>query len=223
MKQLFTATASIAICISLFSCADQSVTKNEDEARTESYTSSARKESGGNVSSFSKTVGAPIDTDKASRWIQNFEEKNGSASPTYNLKARAIASIISNKKCVGISLAYAVDPAKTLHVIPIGVDGNGKQIPAKYVYTERGNILWKTAWAWMSNYTGTVQSHFFGTNTFSRLWKDGVSDVLITFALDDNNNPQLLLTRNETAVSITAASTRSGFEDASFPCPPVCP
>jgi hypothetical protein len=68
-----------------------------------------------------------------------------------------------------------------------------------------------------------VQSHFFGQNTFQRLWVNGNADLVITFALDDNNNPQLLLAVATPTGASGKVSAQSKFEDASAACPPACP
>jgi len=213
--------ASLIAVVMAFGCSEQVIpaeSKNANPAAGISAT--ARTESS---TPFNTTVGAPIDNTVGERWIDNYRKDYASQAKTYNIKSDALSKILSANKCVGISFSYAVDFQKRLHVLPIGVNSDGKLMTCNQVYTQYGDIQWKTAQRWIKNYTGPVQSHFFGTNTFTRLWTNGLADILVTFALDDNNNPQLLLTRNDTAGRTTATSTKSSVEDASFPCPPVCP
>lgn len=214
--------AAIAVCIA-FSCSEQvtSVTseKINSSGNTDLTSSAARSES---ASTFNVSVGAPIDFNKGERWIDNYI-KDASQSVTYTIKASALNTILSNKNCVGVSLVYAVDFQNKLHILPIGVDGNGKRITSKLVYTQNGDIKWKTAQCWIDNYTGSVSSHFFGQNTFQRLWADGNVDVVTTLALDDNNNPQLLLTAHAPANSAGKVAAQKNYEDASAACPPACP
>lgn len=207
-----------------YSCSDQVIpveSSRSTVASSETSTSTARTAS--NSSPFNETVGAPIEYSTGERWIDNYTKDYASQSKTYSIKADALNKILSNKKCVGISLAYAQDFQKRLHVLPMGVDGDGKIISSKMVYTQNGDISWKTAKCWISNYTGPVQSHFFGQNTFQRLWVDGNANVIITFAVDDNNNPQLLLAVATPPSPSGKVSAQSKFEDASAACPPACP
>jgi hypothetical protein len=214
--------AAIAVFIA-FSCSDQ-VTPVRSERinssdNTASASSAARAE---NANTFNVSVGAPIEYSKGERWIDNYV-KDASQSKTYTIKANALNKILSSKNCVGISLVYAIDFQNKLHILPIGVDGNGKRITSKQVYTQNGDIKWKTAQCWIANYTGSVSSHFFGQNTFQRLWANGNVDVLTTLAIDDTNNPQLLLTAVTPTNSGGRVAAKSNFEDASAACPPACP
>lgn len=220
--------AALAIAVVMaYSCSDQVIPVEtlQSTVATDgiSASSTARTGSSSGSSPFNVTVGAPIEYATGERWIDNYTKNYTSQSKTYSIKADALTKILSNKKCVGISLAYAQDYQKKLHVLPMGVDGNGEIISCKSVYTESGDISWKTAKCWIGNYTGPVQSHFFGQNTFQRLWVNGDANVTITFALDDNNNPQLLLAIAAPASSSGKVSAQSKFEDASAACPPACP
>lgn len=217
--------AALAIAVAVaYSCSDQVIPVESSQrtvANTEASNSTAR--TGSSSSPFNVAVGAPIEYTTGERWIDNYTKDYASQSKTYSIKADALNKILSNKKCVGISLAYAQDFQKKLHVLPMGVDSDGKIISSRMVYTQNGDISWKTAKCWISNYTGPVQSHFFGQNTFQRLWANGNADVVITYALDDNNNPQLLLAVATPASPSGKVSAQSKFEDASAACPPACP
>jgi hypothetical protein len=213
----------IAMTVVAFSCADQDSSTNEQistEATTGSLEQAARKDSS---KPFNEAIGAPIDYNKGQEWITNYEKSNACPTKTYSITSGVISAILNDGRSVGISMMYAVDRQRQLHILPIGVDGTGKQVVSKSVYTKNGNISWKTAQSWIANYTGPVQSHFFGRNTFSRLWSDGVSGIVATFATDNNNNPQLLLTALSANGSNGRVAAGKSFEDASSPCPPVCP
>jgi len=219
---LTNAALAIAVIIA-YSCSEQMIpaeSKNANANSTASSSTAARAESS---NPFNASVGAPIDNTVGERWIDNYVKDYASESKTYNFKAEALNKILSDKKCVGVSLTYALDFQKRLHVLPIGVDGDGKKISTKHVYTQNGDISWKTAQRWIANYTGSVSSHFFGQNTFKRLWANGYFDVVATFAIDDKNNPQLLLATNAPNSNSGKAAAKSSFEDLSSPCPPVCP
>jgi hypothetical protein len=213
------------MAISCFACVEQNVPV-KDESTT--VTSSSGSVSGdaarsGESNQFNNTVGAPIEYTLGQRWIENYESPCADKSGSYTINATSLKAVLGNGSPVGVSLVYALDFQKRLHILPIGIDSKGKRIKPNVVYTQHGNISWKTAQQWISNYTGSVQSHFFGQNTFSRLWANGTSDILIAFAADDNNNPQLLLSTKSAAASNGKTAAKSGFEDASSPCPPVCP
>ena len=226
--KLTKAALTIAVAIA-YSCSDQVIPMESSQsaiAGSAGTTATARtgnSSSSSSTSPFNVSVGAPIEHTTGERWIDNYVKDYASQSETYHIKAGALAEILSNKKCVGISFAYAQDFQKRLHVLPMGVDGDGKIILSKTVYTQNGDISWKTAKSWISNYTGPVQSHFFGQNTFQRLWVNGNADVVITFAVDDNNNPQLLLAVANSTNSAGKVSSQSTYEDASAACPPACP
>lgn len=213
----------IAVTVVAFSCADQDSPTNEQisaDATTGSVDQAARKD----VSNpFNETIGAPIDYSKGQEWITNYEKSNACPTKIYTITSGAISAILNDGRSVGISMMYALDRQRQMHILPIGVDGKGKQVVTKSVYTKNGNISWRTAQLWIASYTGPVQSHFFGKNTFSRLWSDGVSGIVATFATDNNNNPQLLLTALSPNRSNGKVAAGRGFEDASSPCPPVCP
>jgi hypothetical protein len=213
---------AIAAFIAL-SCSEQ-VTSigSETSIVTTDNTSTASHARAENMNAFNETVGAPIDLATGEQWIDNYEQAENQ-SKTYTIKVSALNKILSIKNCVGVSLVYALDSTGKLHTLAIGVDSNGKQMASNKVYTQNGDIKWKTAQCWIANYTGTVSSHFFGQNTFKRLWANGYYDVLVTFAIDDKNNPQLLLTAKVPNSSSGKTAARLSFEDASSPCPPVCP
>jgi hypothetical protein len=218
--------AAFAIAIAIaYSCSDQTIPIEtvQSTVATDGTSASSTARTGSNKSTFNVTVGAPIEDTTGERWIKNYSEDYPSQAKTYTIKAGALHKILSDKKCVGISLAYAQDLQKRLHVLPVGVNEEGRIISSKAVYTQNGDISWKTSKSWIANYTGKVQSHFFGQNTFQRLWSKGDADVIVTFALDDNNNPQLLLDVAPTTVTSGRFSSTSNREDASAACPPACP
>lgn len=216
--------AALVIAVAMaYSCSDQVIpveTAQSAIVTDDTSTSNARK---GDASPFNVATGAPIEYVTGERWIDNYTKEYSSQSKTYSIKASALNKILASKKCVGVSFAYALDFQKRLHVLPRGVDSNGKLISSKLVYTQYGDISWKTANCWIANYTGPVQSHFFGQNTFQRLWDNGNADVTVTFAVDDNNNPQLLLSVESAGSNAAKSATKSGREDASAACPPACP
>lgn len=216
--------AALAIAIAMaYSCSEQAIPVETAQSTAVPSSTTADNARTGSTNTFNVSVGAPIEGTTGERWISNYTKDSAGQAKTYTIKAGSLNKILCDKKCVGISLAYAQDLQKRLHVLPMGVDGEGRIISAKSVCTQNGDISWKTAKNWISNYTGPVQSHFFGQNTFQRLWTNGNADVVITFALDDNNNPQLLLAVATPTSTSGKVSAKSNFEDASAACPPACP
>jgi len=216
--------AAFAIVVAMaYSCSEQAIPVETSQSTAVRSSTSADNARTGNTNTFNVAVGAPIEETTGERWINNYTKDAAGQGKTYTIKASALNKILCDKNCVGISLAYAQDKQKGIHVLPMGVDGDGRIISAKSVYTQNGDISWKTAKSWITNYTGPVQSHFFGQNTFQRLWANGNADVVITFALDDNNNPQLLLAVATPTSNSGKVSSKSNFEDASAACPPACP
>lgn len=222
MIKTFTKLTAIGV-IAITACADPEMNINQDSSDKVSADKPAQAALSPGFNPFNKTTGAPIAEEKARQWIQNYKAANEGCEKSYVIKSGALKTITEDKKCVGISLCYARDPYNVTHILPIGIDEKGKQLQAKYICTERGNISWKTAQQWIANYTGATKSHFFGQNTFSRLWVNGVTDISISFARDDNDNPQLLL-RPKTEISPNGkAAAQKVIEDASAACPPACP
>jgi hypothetical protein len=216
--------AAFAIAVAMaYSCSEQAIpveTTQSAVVTDGTVASNARK---GDTSPFNVATGAPIEDVTGDRWIDHYEKDYANHAKTYSIKASALNKILTSKKCVGVSFAYALDFQKRLHVLPRGVNSDGKLISSKSVYTQYGDISWKTANCWIGNYTGPVQSHFFGQNTFQRLWVNGNADVIVTFALDDNNNQQLLLSVESAGSSAGKVAAKSSREDASAACPPACP
>lgn len=111
--------------------------------------------------------------------------------------------------CVGISLQYGVDDSGELQLFPIGVDGDGQGIADTAVPAEARRFI--------GRYRGTVKSHFFGRDTFTRMLDErGGESVRATPALDDDRGPQLLL-------SDAAEKEPRIYEDESNPCRSACP
>jgi hypothetical protein len=218
----FTRLITIGI-IAMAACTDQEMNVKENESSKVNTDVANARTATPDYNPFNKTTGAPIEENKAQQWIDNYKTANPGCERNYLIKSGAIKTIIQNKKSVGISLFYGVDSYRKIHILPIGIDEKGKQIQSKYISTQRGDIPWKTAQQWISNYTGTTRSHFFGLNTFSRLWENGVTDISISFARDDNNNAQLLLSSKTAAGANRKVAAKKDYEDASAACPPACP
>ncbi len=165
---------------------------------------------------FNKSVGAPIDGALGDKWIANYKAKYG-YNKSYTLNSKYLQSIVSQADCAGISLYYAIDNNSNTHILPIGVDINGKVMKKDYVSTMQGNISWSMAWQWISKHPGLVDAHFQGCNTYSRLNLATCNGIKVDFAIDDKNKPQLLLTNPEVLKAVKQ------YEDVSATCPPSCP
>jgi len=201
-----------------YACSDQKLTPSQEATPAGPTTTSSGNNSNTSVASiFNKTVGAPIDGKVGRNWINNFSKANGNVAESYVIQSTVFNEIMTNTTCVGICLYYAKDSNNRLHILPLGIDANGKAIPAKSVAIQNGTIDWATALQWIDNYTGTVSAHFFGTNMFLSLTSaQNCTALRTTRALDNKGNPQLLLSN---ASDLTPAT----YADDSFPCPPICP
>ncbi|HTH56126.1 MAG TPA: hypothetical protein VL728_08760, partial [Cyclobacteriaceae bacterium] len=183
-------TLSLLVLLLVNSCTEQKITSTP--AGSTPALSSPETGPATTSPTFHKGIGSPIDRATALRWIANFAKVNPTAPATEHfIDAGVLKRIVSNSTCVGVSLHYSRDGAGHLHIIPIGTDSNGKQIPNLGIDIGDSTIDWQTQQRWITNYTGNVRSHFFGTQTFSRLVQAEI--VRITMALDDSGNPQLLL------------------------------
>lgn len=166
---------------------------------------------------FTKTVGAPIDGELGRSWIKNFKKANPFATTSsYIIEVKDLQSILSNRTCVGICLYYAVDNKKQVHILPVGINENGRVIKNKSINTQAGLISWKMAQQWINNYSGKIHGHFFGSNIFETLFRNSFSKAIRTdFGMDEKNVLQLLLSgAEETNLSI--------YMDRSSPVPATC-
>jgi hypothetical protein len=205
----------VALLLLVDACTEQKITTTPKEVAPELSTQQTGQ-AATTLSAFNKSVGSQIDRATALQWMANFAKANSNASVTeHYIQADVFKRIISNSTCVGVSLQYSFDDSGQLHIIPIGIDGNGKKIVNLGIDIGDFTIDWQTQQRWIANYTGKVRSHFFGAHTFTRLLVAQVQIVRITLALDDEGNPQLLL-------SDASSAEPSSYEDKSYPCPPVC-
>jgi hypothetical protein len=163
---------------------------------------------------FHRGVGAPVDQITAKRWMENLT-RAGVPHEEYRVGAWALRGILA-QGAVGISLGYAVDDGGRPHLLPVGVDGEGKAIRIETVPTEGRVIPWETARQWRARYAGATRSHFFGADTFERLIaRQGSLTLRVERALNDRGEPQLLLSNADDIAP-------SEYEDASLPCPDHC-
>src|SRR5258708_24639925 len=174
-KHFYRASFAVLVLTVIFnSCTDQRLTTQPapgaspkvDVTTKGSISSTAQ-------TSFNKSVGAPIDSQTGLRWIKNFAStKSSFIDAEYFVQGSTLQKIVANNNCVGISLYYAIDGSGKLHIIPVGIDGNGKIIVSQTASAENIGISWQTVWQWINSYSGNVRSHFFGSQTFTRLLID---------------------------------------------------
>lgn len=163
---------------------------------------------------FNRWVGGPIDGDLGRKWIANRLKLYRPYS--YMLTAKAIQHILDQPGCIGISFYYAMD-GNTMHILPYGVDENGRIIKTSTVPTEKDEIKWEVAAEWRAAYTGVVKAHFWGANSFIRLIDEEKSTWLrFTAALRDDGKVELLISNAEEEMP-------KRFQDQSGSCPPYCP
>jgi len=167
---------------------------------------------------FNESVGKSIDKTTGIRWIGNHLKSNSAnRNSEYVIQASVLSNILADKSCVGISLYYAQTAAGLVHIIPLGVTGNGKLIKTEKVSIENKEVAWETGWLWINNYSGPVNAHYFGRKTFGRLLQDQMSPAIrLSLAMNDSSIPQLLMSN---AMEPNPVS----YEDMSFLCPPTCP
>lgn len=173
---------------------------------------------------FNAAVGAPVATATALQWIANFQAANHGEGKEYFISAKSLQLILRDPDCVGISLYFAIDENKQAHVLPIGVNSKGYLMKTAAINTLKGQISWETAQTWIANDPGLIDARFFGKNTFSRLFNTpNCQTIRAICATDDQGKPQLLLGNAAIDYAATSSRTLYRMEDASFPCPPVCP
>jgi hypothetical protein len=209
-------TSLIIIILCVYSCREQELSE-EKVLSTRDIVATTNNNIANQTASFTRSVGKPVDGTIGQKWIENYKKANGRDFEFYILKAEAFQNILSNSSCIGISLHYAKDDEGNHHIIPIGVDLSGALMKSEKNTLSSGEISWDIGQQWISNSSGIVRSHFFGANTFNRLLIDGGAlSIRMTKALDDNNKTQLLL-------SDAGKMEIQSYEDASSPCPTVCP
>jgi hypothetical protein len=164
---------------------------------------------------FHKGVGAPIDGALGRKWVANYEKAVGHGD-VYTIAASEL-QLLLDRGAIGISLHYALDDMKQLHVLPMGVDAKGNIMKATSVPTITGSVDWATAQQWIGHHTGEIRAHFFGADVYVRLLKELKGDaVTTTLALNDSGALQLLM-------SDAAVDNPENVYDASWVCPTVCP
>ena len=198
-----TVFGSVLVLLSLAACEMES----EDAADEQTELSAVRADAAVRPI-FHAAVGAPLDAATATRWIAN-RQAAGRELTSYTIRAAVLRRLLRLPGCVGISLQYGVDDSGELQLFPIGVNGEGRGIADTAVPAEARRFI--------GRYRGTVKSHFFGRDTFTRMLDErGGEAVRATPALDDDRGPQLLL-------SDAAEKEPRIYEDASFPCRSSCP
>ena len=158
---------------------------------------------------FHVDVGVPIDGATGSRWIENYRRATGDEAVSYTIPSANLQRALDAPGSVGISLQYGMDDAGGLRIVPSAVDSTGRILTDTAAPADARRFI--------GRYKGTVKSHFFGRNTFTRLLDEGRCEaVRATLALDDARAPQLIL-------SDAADKEPRVYEDESRPCPPYCP
>ncbi len=223
---LLTATASLFFIS--YSCSKQKLTSAEQAITSENTKSVNAAPQGVNPvtpkeSPWKTTTGAPVNVQTGNKWIENFNAANRNAGKSYIIQSKDLQTILSNSSCVGICLYFAIDDTQTAHILPIGVNTNGRLMKTSSINTQKGLVDWDTAQRWIANDPGAIDARFFGRNTFTRLLSDKAClGIRAIYALDDQGKPQLLL--GNAAVNYNSLSVgQMNYEDASRPCPPYCP
>ncbi|HTH56494.1 MAG TPA: hypothetical protein VL728_10660, partial [Cyclobacteriaceae bacterium] len=181
----------VSLYFILNSCMDQKLSSNPAPTSPKNEVSGARNEPGA-VPIFSSEIGAPIDQEKAIRWMRNFAISNKSAVREHVIPVAVLKSMLGNPSCVGVVFYYAVDDSTQTHIIPIGVDRAGNVIKWRNITLGLLTIDWQTAWRWINNYEGSLRSHFFGSQILFSHYLKG-NTLRISRALNDADVPQLLL------------------------------
>lgn len=210
-KTLPPATCIVAFLI-IYACTDRGLTSGEKLSGTDVPSDQAAV---GLTRSFDKTVGGRIDGKLGDRWIANHIRQHGFVREQV-VNGDIIKNILDQSGCVGISLYYAVDTNRTLVIIPVGKTETGASLVPEWMPAGDGTVSWRTATEMISAYSGTVRSHFFGANTFNRLFDEGCRSIRLSHALNDSGAEQVLLSDAEDP-------TPENYEDMSNPCPPCDP
>jgi len=216
IKLLRLALSAFVLLLIADSCTEQKIVSTPTGSAP-SPLSNQETQGGATALVFDKSIGSPIDGATARRWMANFKDANPSVTATEHfVSASVLKKIISNSTCVGISFHYAQDVMGQLHIIPVGVASNGKMIANPGTDIGDSNVDWQTQQRWINNYKGSVRSHFFGAQSFDRVFLGLQTQIVrVTLALDDSGNPQLLL-------SNASDATPSEYQDRAGSCPPYC-
>lgn len=193
-----------------YSCTEQGLTKDSN-ANTDSDLNLALSDSS---TPFVKGTGASIDKSVGERWIDNYK-KAGNAETHFTVDARVFERMLREENSVGVSLQYAVDTSGVVQLIMMGVAEGGTLLKNTLATTAEAELTWSLASEMMNAHTGSVRAHFFGANSFLRLFNKGCTAVRLSLALNDSGTPQILL-------SDAGDPSPDGFEDASSLCPPHC-
>lgn len=127
------------------------------------------------VAKYHEGVGAPIDSALGVQWIDN-HRRTGPVVRPYTVRAAALRRALAVPDCVGITLRYSAEAPGGTELVPLATDREGQPLT---------NV---------DRLRGTVRSHFFGRDTFTRLLDERrIELVRATPALDDEGRPQLLL------------------------------
>ena len=166
---------------------------------------------------FNKSVGAPVDGAVGDKWKNNYKLKYN-RNHLYTLNSKYLQdSILKQPNCVGIALYYGLDDFSSTHILPIGIDANGKIMKRATVSTMQGPKSWAIAQLWISRHPGLVDAHFHGSDLYGRLNLASCESILVDFAIDDKNKQQLLLSNPCVLNAIKK------YQDEGAVCPTICP
>ena len=140
-----------------------------------------------------------------SRWVTHFFGRNTFTRLLDEGRCGAVRATLALWSLPASSAPYCM----LMPIFPSAVDSAGRLLTDVAAPADARRFI--------DQYSGTVKSHFFGSDTYTRLLDEGRCEaVRATLALDDALAPQLLL-------SDAAEKEPRVYEDESAVCPTICP
>lgn len=167
---------------------------------------------------FSKEVGKVFPGDSGRAWMKTYTNGRSGETTPYVLHYADIKVLLEKENCAGIIYYNGVDGANWV-VLPYGITSQGEIIRTDSVATQKGNISWAQAKAYVLAYQqmnpNSVKAHFFGSKI---LFKMGIEKGIknIRFQIGLNGRGEQLIMSDADVVE------PSESYDASRICPPMC-
>lgn len=190
----------------------------------------ARETNQATIQKLDKTVGKQISFDVAASWMERYQKSSSGsrvAKQSFSITADKLNAIAPYASEAGLALHHAIDDSGIYHILIIPVGENSLLFDAPVLLDANTNTIIEKdkAVAWTENYKNAnsdkVWYHFFGLDTFIEIQQSSFSYFDIEPALNDDDQPQLLLVVwPETTSNGRTESASPTVYDFSNPCPP---
>ena len=188
-------------------------------------------------SEWHKTIGEEIPYETGMNWVFRYRKSKSGQGRTesagFQLPVAQLDSLLeSADDLTGVAFHYGLDESGTQHILAIPVNSSlslwTSGSPRIIIDANTGQqISQEQAFAWSRNfevaYPSEIWFHFFGKEIFDEMKTLPFMQALdLEPALDDNNDPQLLLIiwNNEALAGGRTQYTLAKVYDASNACPP---